>query len=188
VENRPRPRFPGSVAITRTSPQPVCITQRHDAGMARTLARGPHLILSSPANRPFGQQPSNPRAEVRLLPGPSWLFMPDPAELRWSCALLRAPRRCPFVRSRPLKTARARRALAPTWRTSAALQPGSLLPRLGQSLQCGSRRERARGAAVCATAPPRLSCSTQRRSLRKSSTSGCQSGSKSKAGLGVRLA
>jgi hypothetical protein len=43
--------------------------------MARTLARDLRIDQIFPANRHFGQQPSNPRAEVRLLPGPSWLFM-----------------------------------------------------------------------------------------------------------------
>ena len=60
-----------------------------------------------PANRLFGQQPSNPRAQVRLLPGPSWLFMgisscdPGCVELRGAGA-------------RPLKTARDRLSTART--------------------------------------------------------------------------
>ena len=41
-----------------------------NSGVARTVARGPHIGELSPANRRFGPQPSNPRAEVRLLPGP----------------------------------------------------------------------------------------------------------------------
>jgi len=42
-----------------------------DAGMARAEARGLHIEQSCPANRWFGSRASNPRAEVRLLPGPS---------------------------------------------------------------------------------------------------------------------
>jgi hypothetical protein len=49
-----------------------------NSGVARTVARGPHIGELFPAHRHFGQQPSNPRAEVRLLPGPSRLFMRDP--------------------------------------------------------------------------------------------------------------
>jgi hypothetical protein len=52
-----------------------------NSGVARTVARGPHIGELFPANRHFGQQPSNPRAEVRLLPGPSRLFMRNPGLL-----------------------------------------------------------------------------------------------------------
>jgi hypothetical protein len=38
--------------------------------MARTVARGPHIDLFLPANLQFGARASNPRAQVRLLPGP----------------------------------------------------------------------------------------------------------------------
>jgi len=78
-----------------------------NSGVARTVARGPHIGELSPANKHFGQQPSNPRAQVRLLPGPSWLFMgisscdPGCAELRGAGA-------------RPLKTARDRLSTART--------------------------------------------------------------------------
>jgi hypothetical protein len=41
-----------------------------NSGVARTVARGPHISELFPANQHFGQQPSNPRAEVRSLPGP----------------------------------------------------------------------------------------------------------------------
>jgi hypothetical protein len=53
-----------------------------NSGVARTVARGPHIGELFPAKRHFGQQPSNPRAEVRLLPGPSPLLMRNPGRLR----------------------------------------------------------------------------------------------------------
>jgi hypothetical protein len=63
------------VEITRRSGRSTCASLGVDAGMAHTLARGLHIEQFSPANRGFDARPSNPRAEVRLLTGPSWLFM-----------------------------------------------------------------------------------------------------------------
>jgi hypothetical protein len=45
--------------------------------MARKVARGARVERLSRANQHFGEQPSNPRAEVRLLPGPCSPFAVD---------------------------------------------------------------------------------------------------------------
>jgi hypothetical protein len=66
-----RMRQPPSWVRRRTSgARGRTIVSATNSGVARTVARGPHIGELFTANRRFGQQPSNPRAEVRLLPGP----------------------------------------------------------------------------------------------------------------------
>ena len=63
--------------ITRTPGAAAsAVVSATNSGMAHTLARGLRIDQVFPANQHFCQQPSNPRAEVRLLPGPfrpAWL-------------------------------------------------------------------------------------------------------------------
>ena len=63
----------------RRAPQRRPSFSAANSGMARTVARGPHIGELFPANRHFGQQPSNPRAQVRLLPGSYRLPLRNPA-------------------------------------------------------------------------------------------------------------
>src|SRR5918996_2525853 len=104
----------------------------YDAGMARTVARGLHGELVSPARREFGTEASNPRAEVRLLPGPSGIS--DRRVLR----LIR-PATCVGAESAPRERARETQALSSRSRCR--------LDRLsGRSSSASSRR--------CPTCPP----------------------------------
>jgi hypothetical protein len=82
AKNATTPGSSSPQGTTRTSVVATCaVVSATNSGVAPTLARSLHIDQLSPANRRFGQQPSNPRAQVRLLPGPSRLFMRNPRTL-----------------------------------------------------------------------------------------------------------
>jgi hypothetical protein len=65
----------------------------------------PDIEQFLPANRPFGLRASNPRAEVRSLPGPSRLFMGDRRAAPLVTRVAFGSEERSFIRSRPLQTA-----------------------------------------------------------------------------------